>query len=80
MNDFGFGNNIAGTFLLNEDEDGGCRIVTITADGNWFGIHSFERDNKFSNQQGVCTETEKREVTVNTLSFSLLKDGAASFR
>ncbi len=76
--DSGFGNNIAGTFLLTEEEDGGCRIVTITADGNWFGIHSLQLDNKFSNQQGVWKKTGKRKITVNTLNFSLLKDGVGS--
>ncbi len=39
--DSAFGEKIAGTYLLTEDDDGGTRIATITADGCWFGIHLF---------------------------------------
>ncbi|MCP4267273.1 MAG: hypothetical protein GY777_17160 [Candidatus Brocadiaceae bacterium] len=77
-NDFSFSNKIAGTYLLNEDDDGGFRIVTITADGCWFGIHSYQLDNKFSNQQGVWKETGKREIAAEVINFSLLKDGVGS--
>ena len=79
-NDYDIGKLIAGTYLLTEDDDGGSRIVTITADGNWFGIHSYQLDNKFSNQQGVWEKTGKRKITVITLNFSLLKDGIGSSR
>ncbi len=71
------GGEIAGTYLLNED-DGGFRIVTITADGCWFGIHSYQLDNKFSNQQGVWKETGKRKIASRVINFSLLKDGTGS--
>ena len=77
-NDSAIGEKIAGTYLLAEDDDGGSRIVTITADGNWFGIHSFQFDNKFSNQQGVWEKTGKRKITVRTLDFTSLKDGVGS--
>ncbi len=77
-NDASFGNKIAGTYLLAEDDNGGSRIVTITADGNWFGIHSYQLDNKFSNQQGVWKKTGKREITVKTLNFTSSKDGTGS--
>ncbi len=77
-NDSTFGKNVAGTYLLTEDDDGGSRIVTITADGNWFGIHSYQLNNKFSNQQGVWEKTGKRKITVRALNFSLLKDGVGS--
>jgi hypothetical protein len=73
-----FGERIAGTYLLTEDEDGGSRIVTVTADGNWLGIHSSQLNNKFSNQQGVWEKTGKREITVRVLNFSSLKDGIGS--
>ncbi len=76
--DSAFGKNVAGTYLLTEGDDGSSRIVTITADGNWFGTHSYQLNNKFSNQQGVWEKTGKREITVNTLNFSLLKDGVGS--
>ena len=72
------GKKIAGTYLLTEDDNGGSRIVTITADGGWFGIHSFQFDNKFSNQQGVWEKTGKRKITVRTLDFISLKDGVGS--
>ncbi len=77
-NDSTFGRNIAGTYLLTEDDDGGSRIVTITADGNWSAIHSYQLDNKFSNQQGVWKKTGKRKITVRTLNFSSLEDGVGS--
>jgi hypothetical protein len=73
-----FGEKIAGTYLLTEEDDGGSRIVTITADGNWFGIHSSQLNNKFSNQQGVWKKTGEREITVRVLNFSSLKDGIGS--
>ncbi len=77
-NDYDIGKLVAGTYLLTEEDDGGSRIVTITADGNWLGIHSYQLDNKFSNQQGVWKKTGKRKITVRTLNFSSLKDGAGS--
>ncbi|GAI68276.1 unnamed protein product [marine sediment metagenome] len=79
-NDSAIGEKIAGTYLLNEDDDGGSRIVTITSDGCWFGIHSYQLENKFSNQQGVWRKEGKRKITVSTLNFSLLKDGVGSSR
>ncbi len=77
-NDSAIGEEIAGTYLLTENDDGGSRIVTITADGNWFGVHTYQLDNKFSNQQGVWEKTGKRKITVRTLNFSLLKDAVGS--
>jgi hypothetical protein len=74
----GIGEKIAGTYLLTEDDDGGSRIVTITANGNWFGIHSYQLDNKFSNQQGEWKEIGKRKITAEVINFSLLKDGVGS--
>ncbi len=71
---YGIGKLIAGTYLLTEDTNGGSRIVTITADGNWFGIHSFEFDDQFSNQQGVWKKTGRREITVRTLDFNSSKE------
>ena len=76
--DSAFGEKIAGTYLLTEADEGGSRIVTITADAGWFGIHSFQFDNKFSNQQGVWENTGKRKITVRTLDFISLKDGVGS--
>ncbi len=77
-NDSAIGKKIAGTYLLTEDDEGGSRIATITADGSWFGIHSLQFDNKFSNQQGVWENTGKRKITVRTLDFISLKDGVGS--
>ena len=77
-NDSAIGEKISGTYLLTEDDEGGSRIVTITADGNWFGIHSYQFDNKFSNQQGLWKETGKRKITARTLNFTSLKDGVGS--
>lgn len=78
--DSAIGEKIAGTYLLTEADEGGSRIVTITADGNWFGIHSYQFDNKFSNQQGLWEKTGKRKITVRALNFALLKDGVGSSR
>ncbi len=75
---FGIGKQIVGTYLLDEDDDGGFRIVTITADGNWFGIHSYQLNSKFSNQQGVWKEMGERMITAEVINFSLLKDGVGS--
>jgi hypothetical protein len=73
-----FGEKIACTYLLTEEDHGGSRIVTITADGNWFGIHSSQLDNKFSNQQGVWKKAGEKEITVRVLNFSSLEDGVGS--
>ena len=77
-NDSAIGEKIAGTYLLTEEDDGGSRIVTITSDGSWFGIHSYQLDNKFSNQQGVWMKTGKRKITARTLNFSSLEGGIGS--
>ncbi len=77
-NDSAIGEKIAGTYLLTEDDDGGSRIVTITADGNWFGIHSYQLNNKFSNQQGVWKKIGNKKISVKTLNFSSLEDGIGS--
>ncbi len=77
-NDPAIGEKIAGTYLLAEDDDGGSRIVTITADGSWIGIHSYQLDNKFSSQQGVWKEMGKRNITARVINFSLLKGGVGS--
>ncbi|MCP5002838.1 MAG: hypothetical protein GY941_02660 [Planctomycetes bacterium] len=74
------GSQIAGTYLLTEDDNGGSRIVTIAEDGGWFGIHSFQRSNNFSNQQGSWEQIEKRKITAKTLNFSHLKEGIGSSR
>ena len=74
----GIGKKINGTYLLTEADGGGSRIVTITADGCWFGIHSYQLDNKFSNQQGVWKEIGKKKITAEVINFSLLKDGVGS--
>lgn len=73
-----FGEQIAGTYLLNEDDNGGSRIVTITADGNWFSIHSRQFDYKFSNQQGSWKKTGKRKITARTLNFASLEEVVGS--
>jgi hypothetical protein len=77
-NDSTIGKEIAGTYLLTEEDDGGSRIVTITSDGSWFGIHSYQLDNKFSNQQGEWKKTGKRKITARTLNFSSLEGGIGS--
>jgi hypothetical protein len=79
-NDPDIGEKIAGTYLLTEADEGGSRIVTITAEGGWFGIHSYQFDNKFSNQQGLWEKIGKRKITVRTLDFTSLKDGVGSSR
>jgi len=73
-----FGEQIAGTYLLTEADESGSRIVTITADGSWFGTHSRQFDIKFSNQQGVWEETGKRKITARILNFVSLENGIGS--
>ncbi len=80
MHDSTIGDRITGTYLLTEDDDGGSRIVTITADGNWFGIHSYQINNKFSSQQGVWKKIGDKEIAVRTLNFSILENGVGSSR
>lgn len=77
-NDSDISRKIAGTYLLVESDDGGSRIVTITADGCWFGIHSYQLNNKFSNQQGVWKSMGKRNITASVINFSITKDGVGS--
>jgi hypothetical protein len=79
-NDPDIGEKIAGTYLLTEDDEGGSRIITITADGCWLGIHSYQFDNKFSNQQGVWKKIGERKIKVRTLNFASLKDGVGTSR
>ncbi len=78
VHDSTLGKKIAGTYFLTEGDNGGSRIVTITACGNWFGIHSRQIDSKFSNQQGVWKEIGKRKIITKIINFSLLKDGIGS--
>jgi hypothetical protein len=73
-----FGEQITGTYLLTEADEGGSRIVTITADGSWFGTHSRQFDIKFSNQQGVWKKIGNKKIAVRTLNFSSLEDGIGS--
>jgi len=73
-----FGEQIAGTYLLTEADKGGSRIVTITADGSWFGTHSRQFDIKFSDQQGVWKKAGAREIIVRVLNFSSLEEGIGS--
>ena len=73
-----FGEQIAGTYLLTEADEGGSRIVTITADGSWFGTHSRQFNIKFSNQQGVWKNVGERKITARVLNFSSLEDGVGS--
>ncbi|GJQ58569.1 MAG: hypothetical protein D8M57_09125 [Candidatus Scalindua sp. AMX11] len=78
QSDSSIGKAIAGTYLLIEADDGGSRIVTIGVDGSWFGMHSYQLNNSFSNQQGSWKQTKKRRIRANTLNFSLLKEGVGS--
>jgi hypothetical protein len=73
-----FGKKIAGTYLLTEADEGGSRIVTITADGCWFGVHSRQLNTKFSNQQGVWKKTGERKITASILNFASLDNGVGS--
>ena len=69
---------IVGTYLLTEANEGGSRIITITADGSWYGVHSLQFDENFSNQQGLWKKIERRTITARTLNFALLEDGVGS--
>jgi hypothetical protein len=69
------GSRFAGTFFVKEGTDN-WRIITLTADGNWFSIASnqsslgFEPDVGYSDQQGVWRITGFREITAKVLNFN----------
>ena len=73
-----FSKRAAGTFLLHEALEGGSRIVTITADGRWFGIHSTQFKYDFTDQQGSWVKIGNRTIKAGALNFSLLQDGVGS--
>lgn len=80
-----FGQLVAGTYFLKEGKSH-WRIITLTADGNWFGIasHQNSHDDKpsdmgFTNQQGTWKRTGTREITAKVLNFNFdAYDGALS--
>ncbi len=67
------GERIAGTYLIKfdtEDEDPtALRIVTLTADRNWFSVDAHGHEFGFTTQQGVWKKTGRREITATVLDF-----------
>ncbi|UCG12012.1 MAG: hypothetical protein JSU72_16070 [Deltaproteobacteria bacterium] len=71
---------IAGTYLLVEANEGGSRIVTLTADGRWFGTHSLQFEYKFSDQQGSWERVGKRKIKAKALDFYFSDEGVGMSR
>ena len=70
------GHRFAGTFFVSDSEDPSIwRIITLTADGNWFSIASNQTriglnpDMGYTDQQGVWKKTGNREITAKVLNF-----------
>lgn len=78
------GHRFAGTFFVSDEgtvsrwdsEDTSIwRIITLTADGNWFSIASnqtsigLDPDMGYTDQQGVWKKTGNREITAKVLNF-----------
>ena len=73
-----FEKRIAGTYLVREAPDEAeifLRLITLTADGNWFSIDAHQQSFGFSDQQGVWKKSGRREITANVIDFDLLPDG-----
>lgn len=75
-----FAKRIAGLYLVrsavvSEDDEVSMRLVSLTADGNWFGTHSDQHDQqnptRFSDQHGVWKRSGPREITAEVLDFDL---------
>lgn len=68
------GHRFAGTFFVSEGTSI-WRIITLTADGNWFSIASNQTsiglnpDMGYTDQQGVWKRTGNREITAQVLNF-----------
>lgn len=69
-----FSNRIAGVYFL-EQSSGSFRVLTITVDGNVFGIDSSQSNGlvissaSFSDQQGAWRRTGCRKITATVLNF-----------
>ncbi len=73
-----FNKRFAGTYLLREGLDQSeifYRLITLTADGNWFGIDAQEQSFGFTNQQGVWTRAGKNAITATVIDFNISPGG-----
>ncbi|MFO0794245.1 MAG: hypothetical protein U0586_09270 [Candidatus Brocadiaceae bacterium] len=74
-----FSKRIAGVYFL-EQSSGSFRILTITADGNVFGVDSSQSKGlvissaSFSDQQGAWRRTGCRKITATVLNFRFPTD------
>jgi hypothetical protein len=69
-----FAARVAGTYLVNEDQNF-LRLLTLTADGNVFGIDSSEASGSsfFGDQQGVWSRTGRRAIAATLLNFRFVR-------
>lgn len=70
----GFDKKIAGTYLIREAPDQAevfFRLITLTADGNWFGIDAHEQSFGFTNQQGVWKRTGPHDIMATVIDFNI---------
>jgi len=69
------GHRFAGTFFVSDEDTSIWRIITLTANGNWFSIASnqtsigLDPDMGYTDQQGVWKKTGNREITAKVLNF-----------
>jgi len=73
-----FDKRVAGTYLVREGLDQSeifYRLITLTADGNWFSIDAQEQSFGFTNQQGVWTRSGKDEITATVIDFNISPGG-----
>ena len=68
--------DVAGTYFITIEPDGGSSIVTLTSDGNWLSTNSQQFTIAFGDQQGAWQKTGQREITAKVLDFNFsLPDG-----
>ena len=73
-----FDKRVAGAYLLREAPEESeifFRLITLTADGNWFGIDAHEQSFGFSNQQGVWKRTGPYTITATVIDFNISPGG-----
>jgi hypothetical protein len=73
-----FDKRIAGTYLVREAPDQSeilLRLITLTADGNWFSIDAQQQSFGFTDQQGVWKRSGRHEITANVIDFNVSPGG-----
>jgi len=69
---------MSGTYLVREasgESEIFYRLITLTADGNWFGIDAHEESFGFTNQQGAWKQTGPHDITATVIDFNISPGG-----